>query len=741
MLQQMKEVRNVRSCWALILALGALSMPAAAAPARDAGTAGAFEVTHTATFAPEDLTFQKRMGYDVVRMQDDGRIGEPGEPMLPSKALRLAVPDGMKITGVRVVGVESIALEGAYELMPVQPVRRVSDPAAPGDFVAPDREAYASTEAYPGRLATFTHQTDLAGQAIAVVELSPLSYIPAEQRLMLHTSIQFVLEGVSGYRCGDYLPRNADARERAALEDAVRAMVVNPDDVAVRADPDPPLGGRGVGAGDYDYVIITQSDWVDDFQPLADWKTKKGVPANIVTTNWIYNSGGYSGSNQDKIRQFAQDARTNWGTIYFLLGGDTSVVPYHSKYIMGDSIPNDTYYGDYDSDWTCEVHVGRASVRTPLMIDIFIDKIFTYEKDPPLTSYAKTAGLFGFDLYSYGSGEGESCKSAIDSLYIPNDWTMRREYDSEGGSHKYDVIGYLNDGNNLVNHIDHCSEYSIGVGYTNHGTSLSNSDMGNLYNGDRQSIFYSIGCWPNAYDYYTCIAEEFVQNAAGGGIAFVGNSRYGWYQPYSGDYVSLRFDRYFFRSLLQQGNYILGQAFSDHKNDAYQYDDYYRYIFTELTLLGDPELPVWTENPSAMTVVHDDTLPEGEETEFMVTVSAGGSPVFTANVCLWKGDEIYEVAVTNGYGEATFNITPETIGMMDVTVTAVHRDLLPYEGQAEVIEGGGTPGDLDGDGDVDTADLLALLADWGCSGDCLGDVDGDGDTDTADLLMLLGNWG
>ncbi|MDY7108451.1 MAG: hypothetical protein SYC29_07415 [Planctomycetota bacterium] len=48
------------------------------------------------------------------------------------------------------------------------------------------------------------------------------------------------------------------------------------------------------------------------------------------------------------------------------------------------------------------------------------------------------------------------------------------------------------------------------------------------------------------------------------------------------------------------------------------------------------------------------------------------------------------------------------------------------------------PGDFDGDGDVDTVDLLYLL---GCWGTPCGDVDGDGDTDTADLLLLLGNWG
>jgi hypothetical protein len=50
------------------------------------------------------------------------------------------------------------------------------------------------------------------------------------------------------------------------------------------------------------------------------------------------------------------------------------------------------------------------------------------------------------------------------------------------------------------------------------------------------------------------------------------------------------------------------------------------------------------------------------------------------------------------------------------------------------------PGDVDGDGDVDFADLLAVLAAWGPCSACPEDVDDDGAVGFGDLLMVLANW-
>jgi hypothetical protein len=48
------------------------------------------------------------------------------------------------------------------------------------------------------------------------------------------------------------------------------------------------------------------------------------------------------------------------------------------------------------------------------------------------------------------------------------------------------------------------------------------------------------------------------------------------------------------------------------------------------------------------------------------------------------------------------------------------------------------PGDLNGDGAVNAADLAALLGNWGGSG--LGDIDGDGSVGASDLAALLSAW-
>lgn len=686
---------GVRKGWfrlTLGLTTVVLLLPAAAFAQHSVRTAGfaplapPLQVHQTLAFDVADLEFGRYGGFDTVHLGNGEYVREPGRPLLPKQTVRVAVPPGMAVERVRVLAVTTEELPGRYIILPAQPPRRWSQQVNDADFVPPDPQAYAATDPYPAQVAEFGYQADLAGQAFAVVTVYPLQYVAAEGRLRVHTSIILALEGREGYECGDYLPAAVSEQTRARYRRMVEALVVNPEDVALQAAPPRQPRTYGVGPGNYEYVIITQPDWISVFQPLADWRTKKGMPAAIVDRDWIYSE--YPGdTNVDKIQAFVIDAHSTWGATFFLLGGDTDSIPYHVKTILQEDIPNDTYYADYDGDWVCEVHVGRCPVRQSDGVDRFLTKLFTYAREAPPSNFGKLAFFCGFDAEYPGSGEGEMVKEAIRSRFLPADWTLNREYDSEPGSHKADVIAYLNQGHNLVNHIDHCSDTTLGVGTINHGDVLTKPEVNALTNGDRPCIFYTVGCHPADYTVDGCIGEAFVRNGDGGGIAFIGNTRDGFYVPGSDDGLSHRYDRRFFRSLFWQDHYYLGDCFSDHKNDSVTTDPWMRYIFTELTLLGDPAVPIWTDDPQTLTVTHDATLIAGQANTFPVTVYSGGSPLEAATVCLWKPGDVYEIQQTNPSGVATFSVTPATVGTM--YVTASYRDHYVYEGQAEVIEGSG----------------------------------------------------
>jgi hypothetical protein len=648
---------------------------------------GTFEVRYTNHVLAKALVFDHALGYDTVSLLDADYWAVPGEPLLPIQMLRIALPDGMTVTAVHAAATETQELSGTYRLLPAQPPRRMSQPARDADFVPPNTVTYASSAAYPNETASFVQQTDLAGQSMAVVRVCPLHYLPAQGKLVLSTTLEIVLEGTGGNTCGDYLPRRLSPEARQSLQRQVARMVANPDDVVLHAAQPPDSPQRGVAPGDYDYVIITPSNWVSAFQPLADWKNKKGIPATIVTTTWIYDT--YTGTNVAKIRAFVVDAYTNWGTTFFLLGGDTAYVPCSTRTFSSvdpGPVPNDTFYADFDADWVSEVAVGRASVNTTgtgaAGIGNFINKVLTYEKNPPLTNYATKAGFFGFDLDS--STHAEQCKISIRNSYVPPSWTVTTVYDSQTGNHQTNTIAAMNAGQNLMNHADHSASDYMGTGYVNHNWGLSPGNMDALTNGTRQGIFYSMGCDPAAFDSDNCIAEHYVRNPNGGGLAFIGNSRYGWYNPGSVNTLSMRYDQYFFRALLQDNNYKLGTAFANHKNYFVPSDDYYRYVYTELTLLGEPELPVWTDNPQTLTVTHPTSVNVGAQNTFPVQVSLAGAPVAAALVCLSKPGDVYQIASTDASGLATFVFTPATTGVLDVTVTK--RNLLPYEGTADVAQ-------------------------------------------------------
>jgi len=135
-----------------------------------------------------------------------------------------------------------------------------------------------------------------------------------------------------------------------------------------------------------------------------------------------------------------------------------------------------------------------------------------------------------------------------------------------------------------------------------------------------------------------------------------------------------------------------------------------------------------------------------------VSTSPGGTVAFTADgtklavPVVYPGARLYAIDVASGdlvSGPFDVDLYPfytTVYGPGDRVGTLISN------GDAKIwlVSGlfGAIPGDLNGDGCVDHADLGILLSDWQCTGgDCPGDCDGDGDTDHADLGILLAHWG
>ncbi len=615
------------------------------------------------SFAFSDLSFSKVAGFDAIELKDGGSLAVAGSPALPYRQVNVALPHDAVVTAVTVLHAACDEVGGIFDVVPCSRPRQVRNPVQGEPFVR-DRSVYDKDAFFPAKWCERGAAWSLAGQRFVSFKLFPVRYNPVTGRLIAASSISYRVD----YTVGNALERqtfNFSPRSRDHYLNRLKQMAANPEDVAVPAWTG--SGSRALPPDEIDHVVITTTAFENEFDDLVSLHTKTGLRSTVVTVDWIY--ANYSGGDsQEQIRNFVADAHATWGTIYFLIGGDTAQVPCRITHIYGQDVPNDTYYADYNNDWAVDVYVGRASVESTQAIANFVNKTVGYMVDPP-ANFGDTVLLLGFDLDS--STPGEDMMNVIENNWVPSWAWVSYEYDSEPGTHVNDSRAYINNGKNVIAHCDHCGSDVIGIGNYNHGGVFTLFDARHFMNGSRVGLFYTLGCWPGAYDYDDCWGEAFVQNTGGGGIAFVGNSRYGYYCVGSHNYYSSKYEKRFFKCFWSQGATRAGEALGASKNDFYPGDDLYRYCFTELNLFGDPALSLWTASPVDLSCAHTLAIEPGPQ-DYVVNVKWGGNNCWGATVCVWKGDQVYEVGETNFAGNVTFAIDPLDAGTMFVTASVLN---------------------------------------------------------------------
>lgn len=708
----LKPVRSF-SFFAGLLFLLLLSVPLASAS----------QTTFTLTFSSGDLRFEKLQGFDKVVLDRCQLRGNPGDPLLPVRYVQIAIPPDMEVVSVRANSLDRLELPGSYDIIPAQEPRPLMDLPWKGQkpqLTSPNPQVYGLSSEFPGKTVEVLSHGFLAGQHIAGLAIYPLQYIPSQGRLILTSQIEIalILRAVGAQSVPVFNRTNSQAQ---LYERTVKGLVLNPGDVKFEAR-------GGSKQSNVRYLIVTDTLLVSVFGQLADWKTKKGVPAEVVTTQWIYSN--YPGEdNQQQIRNCIKDYYQSHGTTWALLGGDTDLLPHRLTWVLEsgvghypweDDIPSDLYYSDLDGDWDWDddgiygefedivdlypdLFVGRAPVSTYAQAQDFVNKTIAYDSNPP-TDYQNKMLLAG--EYLWPQCDGGVLKDYIYDNYVtPLFPQVTRLYESLGNLTWENFRAALNSGQAVTNHAGHANYYGLSLGPDSWGR----SDMDNLTNGSRQGIFYTYGCISAGID-FDCVGERFVQNPNGGGFAYFGNSRYGWgnsSDPLQG--VGVEFDKQFFRALFTSNSHRAGRTLSDSKlafipaaQDPSGSGPWIRWTMLQLLLLGDPEAFIHTDAPLALEVGYPDSTGVGLQT-ISVHVEMEGTPLQTALVCLSKENEIYERLYTSSSGWVSFEVEPYAPGEISVVVT--YDGAAPHVGTIAVDDEGPfapLPFDLISPGDGDT---------------------------------------
>lgn len=713
------------------------------------------QVEGTIQWHPEiDFTYQVNGEYIEIS-SETGYVDEPGTPQIPYCVKTFLIPVNAQAT-IQVKSVNRKLQRKDVLLYPVQPPIPIGGSSS--SWVEPNNDIYNSSNPFPGKYAEIVSDRMDFGYHLVTVRFYPIEYIPKQRELYtcdIAYSLNFSM--LKGLVSNSIIEKQSEYLGQLD-KDYIRSIIENKEmltEITPNVKASFRKGRLGVMANSAEkktnsnmdnylpeYLIITNEALKEKFRILADWKTKKGIPAIIETTEEI--SATYAGSDiQEKIRNYLIDIKRKYGSMFVLLGGDTNVIPARVKKSRSsdnkDWVAVDFYYTcvdrgnwnqnenniyfepgtiDFDDskDWGVSFKLGRAPVKTLEEAEIFVNKVIHYEKadlnidytyinnsvaaDAFITKNEKTGNLSDEKrseiAYFYSKTnlnrwliyDHYNCKSNVATCN--NKHSVYEDQSGKGEElNKVNFVSALQNGGNsgldhfhIVYHMDHSSPGGMGTSSKDKNESISNWDVDNLNNGFYYQIVMSGGCSP-ADITKDCIAEHFMNNPQGGAVAFIGNTDTGW----SNEHVHLE--------------QFLSELYKTSANTTSRYDlsilhqkvlentkyNNLKLANCALHLFGDPEMQVWSDVPKNMDVtLMPASLTTGEN---IITVVINGlAQNETARICIQKKDELYIVdQLTNG--SHTINVPVQTLGVVNVTVT-VHN-YRPVERDIQVSQNGSEP--------------------------------------------------
>jgi hypothetical protein len=669
---------------------------------------------HRGSIAPDSYSWSLDASGSYRLEYDGGRpLGVTDQPELPAVDLLLLVPDDLAISDVRIEPVSVRREPVPGDLALAGPLAASNDEFLPRHHLEADGGIFPATWGEFGGLHTWR------GYRLLAVNLHPFRTVSEGGQTVLEVLTEYEVHAVVEDQRLPIEPLVRERRvdgERERLESLLSRIVANPNEVRSyqRVDgieaqqngapflpaPMPELSGSAVR-----YLIVTTEELAGEFQRLADHRTALGLPALVVTTEWIVANYRHGADLAETIRFFLQEAYAKWGTEFLLIGGDTEVVPTRMirstffPYGGHTDIPTDLYYAGLDGNWSGdgdgwygepyvnttvpgdgadmapELAVGRAPVRDATGVSQFVDKVLQYETSDVGAPWANRI-LFAAEVLfpaAWDPGEpitldgAEYVDRLINNIIEPctdMEYVRMTETDAlwpqDVPLTRSALIDSLNTGHyGQVNQFGHGHFFNMSVGDAN----FTVADAAALTN-PNLFVLFAINCASGAFD-VSCLLERFVQNPDGGSIVTVGAAREAFpsnsfgYQEVAYDHMLCGEEPRVASALNLARLQYIGNT------DRNTVD---RWTQLNLVTIGDPAITMWSGQPLAPVVTAPQSIVPGEQV-LTIGVAAGGGPIAGADVCLTKAGETYAHGVTDASGQVQLTVIPATAGDLSLTVS------------------------------------------------------------------------
>lgn len=675
------------------------------------------QINDTLSIETESIRIQEIGNYMRVTYRNSSSCDSIGHPDVPVIYKRYAIPlDAQNISlSTSISGL--MTLSDSVILYPVQYPQPISREKR--DFVEPDKTIYQSNNPYPYTSASILSDEYIMGYRIVTIALFPIVYHP-HIKMLQKRDISYTLFYESN-ESSLFNPTTSKVSKKRATANQlfIASLVENSNDVLKTNVI--PVSMQRMSSADLsvqndvkpEYLIITNESLKNEFQKLADWKIQKGVLTTIKTVEEI--EAEYTGADLvDKIRNFIVDFGNKWGKegLYLLLGGDTDIIPTRqakSWYMPNEHYATDAYYVDEQFEITNwdnftvqssrirNIFMGRIPVSTTFEANNFIERLIHYEKADLDINYSYLNNYLVTNAFLQPNYTSfvyifEYLDSYVKN-YIPqymNTWYLYDhfncscstdihrylEYNREFGSefNRLNTLDILRHGSahgfpHIISYNDHGFVYSLSSSKYDKGEVISSGEIDNLNNIPFQNVIITESC--NTANFSEeCIGESFVKKNT---LAYLGNTDYGIIEDYD-------MHKFFLEELYSKGNHIIGNIYTKilYRN---KYESPHRFH-----LLGDPEMPIWTNIPQNLDVTVSPTnrIVASWQEPTTIKVKVNNLPTGeTATVCIMKDTEVYKVMEIADTLEHKYQCTPLTEGTMHVTVTA--HNFRPHETAIPVV--------------------------------------------------------